>query len=95
MAAFVAGAERLASTGQPEEVPAELSSALSERSVDLVRYQLAVGQHDSAIATLQRAIDFRAFGVATLVWLPDVEPIRSDTRFQSMLAEMNISGGPR
>ena len=90
MAAFVARAERLATTGQAQDVPAELSAALRERSVDLARYQLAVGQYDSAIATLQRAIDLRAFGVGTLVWLPDVDPIRADPRFQAMLVEMHI-----
>ena len=90
MAEFVARAERLATTRQAQELPAELSAALRERSVDLARYQLAVGQYDSAIATLQRAIDLRAFGVATLVWLPDVDPIRADPRFQAMLVEMRI-----
>ena len=94
MAEFVAGAEHLATTGQPQEVPADLSAALRERSVDLARYQLAVGQYDSAIATLQRAIDLRAFGVATLAWLPDVDPIREDPRFQAMLVEMHIEAPP-
>ena len=89
-ATFVASAERLATTGQPQEIPAGLSAALGERSVDLARYQLAVGQYDSAIATLQRAIDLRAFGVATLVRLPDVDAIRADPRFQAMLVEMHI-----
>ena len=51
---------------------------------------MAVGQYDSAIATLQRAIDLRAFGVATLVRLPDVDAIRADPRFQAMLVEMHI-----
>ena len=94
MAEFLAGAEHLATTGQAQEVPADLSAALRERSVDLARYQLAVGQYDSAIATLQRAIDLRAFGVATLAWLPDVDPIREDPRFQAMLVEMHIEAPP-
>ena len=90
MAAFVERAERFATTGQAQQVPDELSTALRERAVDLARYQLAVGQYDAAIATLQRAIDLRALGVSTLVWLPDVDVIRADPRFQVMLVEMHI-----
>jgi TolB-like protein len=90
MAAFVAGAERHATTGQAQEIPGDLSAALGDRSVDFARYQLAVGQYGPAIATLQTAVDRRAFGVATLVWLPDVDPIRADTSFKAILVELGI-----
>ena len=41
---------------------------------------------------MRRFLPFAALLGVALVWLPDVDPIRADPRFQAMLVEMHIGG---
>ena len=90
MATFGTRAERFATTGQAQDLPAELSEALRDRPLELARHQLATGQLESAITTLQRAVELRVHGLATLVWLPDVDAVRGNPGFEAILLELHI-----
>lgn len=68
--------------------PMESVSGNLARSIALV--YIALGEFDQAIAWLERGYETRAESMALLRIDPKLDPIRSDPRFASLLAKMNL-----
>ena len=54
--------------------------------------QLVSGDHDAAIATLERAVEQRDWYLIRLVQAPHWDPLREDPRFQALLARIGLKG---
>jgi tetratricopeptide (TPR) repeat protein len=79
---------------QAEQTLARLEALRTSRYVSsyfLAAIPAALGDSDRAFALLERAFEERSHGLTFLGIDPGVDPLRSDPRFQAMLARVGIS----
>ncbi len=51
---------------------------------------LAVGDKDGALRSLEAGVDEQSFSVHLIKVAPDLDPLRSEPRFQELLKRMNL-----
>jgi hypothetical protein len=57
---------------------------------DIAMIQLALGNHEQAVAWMEKAFEQRSEILLDLKSDPDFDPLRSDPRFQALLHKMNF-----
>ncbi len=84
---------RTGRTGEALEILRMLQGlpSLTGADIEIARIHLGLGQTDSAFVWLDRAVDNRDFKLnAESLWSPIWAPLRSDPRFDAILARLNI-----
>jgi serine/threonine-protein kinase len=83
-------------TAEVEAILSELEEAQKERYVDPTLFALihiTLGDHDAAIAMLERAYEIRSAWLPAMSIDPRIDPIRDDPRFLDLLRRIGL--GPQ